>query len=87
MKPVENKDVNGYWMCDKGRDVYKFVNKDVRLLDAKVTRAGKVEWMLPLTAAKKVGDEVRGVGSAGLALVLTGQHSVEEYEALVTYFK
>ena len=88
IKPRYNKDINGYWMCDKGRDVYKFVNKEARLLDAKVVRGGKVEWMLPATAAKQIGDELRSSGSgSSTALVLTGQHSVEEYEAILNLFK
>lgn len=86
VKPVYNKDINGYWMCDEGRDVYKFVNRSARLLDAKLDGA----WVLPAAAAKKVGEYLRGEGKAGaasVALVLTGQHTVEEYEALVSFFK
>jgi NADH-quinone oxidoreductase subunit G len=91
LKPSYNKDINGYWMCDEGRDVYKFVNKEARLLDARVSKSGKFEWMLPSLAAKKVGEslrtpEVKGNGKS-VALVLTGQYSVEEYEAMISYFK
>ena len=88
MKPVENQDINGFWMCDKGRDVYKFVNKDSRLLDAKVVRAGKTEWTLPVSAARKIGDELRtSGGGSSTALVVTGQYSNEEYDSLFTWFK
>jgi NADH-quinone oxidoreductase subunit G len=82
VKPRTNKEVNGYWMCDEGRDVYKFVNASARLLDAKVG----THWVHPQVAAKKAGETLRGAGKAA-ALVLTGQHTVEEYEALVAYFK
>jgi NADH-quinone oxidoreductase subunit G len=86
LKPVYNKDVNGYWMCDVGRDTYKFVNKPSRLLDARMMNKGAGEWMLPEVAAKKVGETLRGSGRT-TALVLTGQYSLEEYESIVPFFK
>jgi NADH-quinone oxidoreductase subunit G len=87
VKPVFNEKINGHWMCDVGRDVYKFVNRPARLLDAKVTTNGTAEWVLPTTAAKKTGEALRANKGKHIALVLTGQHSVEEYEALVSLFK
>lgn len=91
MRPVYNKDINGHWMCDVGRDVYKFVNQSARLLDGRVSVSGKREWVLPGAAAKKVGEALRSAdvkaNAKSVALVLTGQYSVEEYEALVGFFK
>jgi len=90
VKPLFNKDINGYWMCDEGRDVYKFLNKEVRLLDAKVVANGRSEFMAPTEAAKRVGQYLRTEGKANAkstALVLTGQYTVEELEALVSFFK
>lgn len=89
VKPVYNEQVNGYWMCDDGRDVYKYVNKPARLLDAWMTSGGRGEWLHPLTASKKVGEYLRAPENKGqsVALVLTGQHSLEEYEALISFFK
>jgi NADH-quinone oxidoreductase subunit G len=88
VKPVYNEQVNGHWMCDIGRDVYKFVSKDARLLDAKVSGKGTgAEWILPKRAAQKVGETLRANKGKGLALVLTGQHTVEEYDALIGFFK
>lgn len=86
-RPVYNKDINGHWMCDEGRDTYKFVNKSSRLLDARLSRNGQAEWLLPEVVAKKVGERLRHVEGKSVALVLTGQHSVEEYDALVGFFK
>ncbi len=87
VRPNYNEAINGYWMCDEGRDVYKFVNKEARLLDAKIPgTSGQSEWVLPVTAAKKAGARLRGSGKS-TALVLTAQHSVEEYEALLKFFK
>jgi NADH-quinone oxidoreductase subunit G len=90
LKPVFNKDVNGHWMCDDGRDVYKQVNRASRLLDAKVFKAGVEENLVPLLAARKVGETLRSEAAAkpgSVALVLTAQHSVEEYERIVSFFK
>lgn len=36
VRPRYNKEVNGYWMCDKGREVYRLPNKEGRLLEAQV---------------------------------------------------
>ena len=86
MKPVYNPDVNGHWMCDQGRDVYKFVNKEVRLLDAKVVANGRAEHMQAKELAKRLGPTLKGAGKSA-ALVLTGSFTVEEYDAIVSYFK
>ncbi len=87
VKPVFNKDVNSYWMCDDGRDIYKFVNKENRLLKAKKkTTAGTWEEMFPGAAAKELSATVKAAGD-GLALVVTGQYTSEEYEALFTHLK
>ncbi len=86
IKPVYNPDVNGHWMSDSGRDAYKFVNKEARLLDAKVVNGGKTEHMQGLELAKRLGGTLKGAGKSA-ALVLTGAYTVEEYEAIVSYFK
>ena len=82
IKPNYNKNVNGYWMCDVGRDVYKFINKEARLLDARV----RGEWMVPSLAAKKTGEALRG-GGKSVAFVFTGQYTNEEYDALLAFAK
>lgn len=84
VKPVYNKEVNGYWMCDFGRDIYKFVNKDHRLADAKVFKSG--QWQLQkkedhLNEAQKALETAGG----SLATVVTGQYSTEEYQDLFQY--
>jgi NADH-quinone oxidoreductase subunit G len=83
VKPVYNEKVNGHWMCDLGRDVYKFVNEPARLKQAMV--AGTATQ--PKQAAKAAGEALRANKGKSVALVLTGQHSVEEYEAMVGFFK
>jgi NADH-quinone oxidoreductase subunit G len=87
VKPRFNADVNGHWMCDEGRDTYKFVNKEVRLL--KGQKYANNQWHAELhagAAAKDVHLLLKDAQAEEIAVVLTGQHSVEEYEALVNAF-
>ncbi|MFN7729275.1 MAG: 2Fe-2S iron-sulfur cluster-binding protein [Bdellovibrio sp.] len=85
VKPQHNAEVNGYWMCDEGRDVYKYVNREARWLKAK-KRTGPVwEEMLPGAAAKDAASVIKG-NAAGTALVLTGQYTSEEYESVLKTF-
>ena len=87
VKPRVNKEVNGYWMCDEGRDVYKFVNKENRLLKGIKYTNGK--WHNEShagVAAKDAAGFLKDAKSDEIALVLTGQNTVEEYEALLSTF-
>jgi NADH-quinone oxidoreductase subunit G len=87
VKPKYNADVNGHWMCDEGRDTYKFVNKEVRLLKGQKYAAGK--WHEELhagSAAKEAQISLKEAQAEEIAVVLTGQHSVEEYEAILSTF-
>jgi NADH-quinone oxidoreductase subunit G len=90
VKPVYNPEVNGYWMCDQGRDVYKFINREYRLLDARQQINGQVTTMAPGAAAKMMGEKLRAQvqkhGVDSVALVVTGQHTNEELDALVGLF-
>jgi NADH-quinone oxidoreductase subunit G len=90
-KPVYNGEVNGHWMCDEGRDVYKFVNKPFRQLDGRLAPAGgKVEFTTPVQAAKKAGEALRAqakLDPKSVALVVTGQYTVEELEAAISFWK
>lgn len=85
VKPIFNPEVNGHWMCDIGRDVYKFTNKEYRLLRAKKhTAAGWTE-LAAGAAAKEVRSALAAAGES-LALVLTAQYTVEELDAIVSTF-
>ena len=87
-KPVENQQVNGFWMCDVGRDTYKPHNKDRRLLDARLSDGSKAEYLVPLLGARKAAEWVKEAGGGkNVALVVTGQYSNEEYDALIGTFK
>lgn len=87
IKPVYNPEVNGHWMCDEGRDTYKFVNVGHRLM--KAAKYKNNSWHLeqhPGAVAKELSTHLKSLKPEEMALVLTGQHTVEEYEAIVTAF-
>jgi NADH-quinone oxidoreductase subunit G len=90
VKPRHNPDVNGYWMCDIGRDTYKYVNIKNRLLAGKVGRRDSWMEMSPYDAARTAGMRIRDIvathGADSVALVLTGQYTNEEYKDLLVYF-
>ena len=85
VKPVFNEAVNGYWMCDEGRDVYKFANRDNRWTKALKRSPQGWEEMLPGAAAKDAAAVVKA-NAKTTALVLTGQYTQEEYEAVIALF-
>ncbi len=85
VKPVYNKDVNGHWMCDDGRDIYKFVNKENRLLTAKKRTGSGWTEMAPGAAAKEASSILKAAGESA-ALILTAQYTVEEFDAIVSTF-
>lgn len=85
VKPVYNEQVNGHWMCDEGREIYKFVNRETRLLKAKVRTASGWTEMAAGAAAKSAADVLKSAGESA-ALVLTAQYTVEEFEAIVSTF-
>lgn len=87
VKPVYNKEVNGDWMCDEGRNFYKFVNREHRLLKAKKKKTG-TQWeeLFPGAAAREVSALVQASPDS-VAIVVTGQYTNEEYETLFTQIK
>jgi NADH-quinone oxidoreductase subunit G len=103
LKPRYNPEVNGYWMCDEGRETYKPSNKfhtDVsgnrgkketsatisRLTQAVQNIRGTTEFLDTSFAVSKVKDVLAGNKKEEVALVVTGQQTVEELDALVGFF-
>lgn len=85
VKPRCNPEVNGYWMCDEGRDLYKYINLDTRLTKAKKFQNGVWTEMSSGAAAKDVWTSLKDK-MAQASLVITGQPTLEEMEALVSKF-
>ena len=93
-------EVNGYWMCDEGRKIYKATNvmntefvgergskKSIkvqnRLTQAVSYENGQKEYKNSVEALK----ELKLNEGKKAALVLTGQYTNEEYEALLSFWK
>jgi NADH-quinone oxidoreductase subunit G len=87
VKPRLNPDVNGHWMCDIGRNTYKYVNVKSRLLAARVGHRDGWQEVSPADAARSAGlllrDLVGKHGAESVALILTGQYTNEEYKDLL----
>lgn len=87
VKPKTNHNVNGHWMCDEGRDTYKFVNREHRQLKGRKYGAGSWhEEGHAGVAAKDAATFLKGAKADEIALVLTGQNTNEEYDALLNTF-
>lgn len=88
VKPRKNKEVNGHWMCDEGRDVYKQTNKEYRLESVVERRedlgGAPVKGKPVALALQEIAKKIKQ--SKSTALVLTAQYTVEEYEAILTLF-
>jgi NADH-quinone oxidoreductase subunit G len=88
VKPNYNPEINGFWMCDEGREVFKHVNLENRLTKAKMKSAGGVfQEDSPGFALKSAFKTLGSQGLVGASLVLTGQATTEELKALVSKFK
>jgi NADH-quinone oxidoreductase subunit G len=86
VKPRHNPDVNGHWMCDEGRDTYKYVNLKYRMLTPQLTEGGVSKVFGREEAAKSLGSKMRTQAKQdpdSVAVVLTGQYTVEEYDAFL----
>ena len=85
IKPKFNKDVNGYWMCDEGREMYKHINKEARMIRGRYKKDGAWCSTLPLETAKKAGEKLRNYSGDEIAVLVTGQYTNEELESLVGF--
>ncbi len=82
VKPNHNEDVNGYWMCDEGRDLYKFANKESRLLKAKKFDGSTWEEVSAGSAVKSLSHQLLETikeTPSKVAVVYTGQFTNQEY--------
>lgn len=87
VKPSRNDEVNGYWMCDDGRNIYKFANKENRLLNT--MSFGNGAWKTEASAgafAKDMASTMSKISDKDTAVVLTGQLTNEEYDVILNTF-
>ena len=86
VRPRYNKEINGYWMCDRGREVYSLPNKAGRLLEAQVPSSlSSVDSVKVLQEMKKLFLKDR-TGNQNHFLILTAQYTNEEYESIISFF-
>jgi len=67
LKPRYNPEVNGNWMCDRGRMTYKAVHGEKRLTDP-LAGGGKVDW------SRAGGEMARMLASGKLGLIIASPH-------------
>lgn len=83
LKPRENPEVNGHWMCDYGRTMFEHLNVKNRLVHPTDKKGQTLTW----TAAHE--DYTSRIKAAGgrdkVALVLTPQYTNEEYELILDH--
>ena len=85
VRPRYNPEVNGHWMCDEGRGIYKNILRKNRLSKAKKGQGDQWELLSPLNALEGIAKDLES--SSTQAVVLTGQYTIEEYQALKDFFK
>lgn len=81
-RPRYNEKVNGHWMCDKGRALYQNSNRKNRLIRAQKGEGDHWGFMDSIKALEKIKKGLK----TPPALILTGQYTNEEYEALAKVF-
>jgi len=84
VRPRYNPKVNGYWMCDKGREIYKNSNKESRMHFA----YNVVDSQWNFLSSKQVLLDIKKLLSTKhkIGFVLTGQYTNQEYEMLLKSF-
>ena len=80
-RPHYNEKVNNYWMCDKGRPLYQNSNPKNRLRTAQKGDGEHWSFLNSLDALETIKSSLKNP-----ALILTGQYTNEEYEALAEMF-
>ena len=86
VKPEYNAEINQYWMCDNGRDTLEHVNRDKRLLKGSVKDSMGQKWMPAGSVAKAASERLKQYDANEIAVVMTGQYTLEEYQASFTSF-
>ena len=101
VKP-RHSDVNGYWMCDQGREIYKATNVlstefvGERGSQKAIKKQNRITQAVNMSGGESqyfnAGDLKNELSSSlngvsKAALVVTGQYTNEEYESLLSFWK
>jgi len=81
LKPRES-DVNGFWMCDKGRHTYEHLNPTQRLATA-MSGGKRIAFDVAVDELRK---KLETTPASDIALLVSAQYTSEEYKALFDWF-
>ena len=81
VRPKFNEKVNGHWMCDKGRFLYRDTKTSLGM--ALQGKKGHWKFLTSKAAFQKIKALLKNEQPH---FVLTGQYTNEEYQALLDYF-
>ena len=90
LKPRENPQAQGHFMCDDGRFGWKYIHSDERLKRPEVSQGDRrvaVDWDTALTATRTALQDVAKKNSKAVAAVLSPWMTVEEAYLLAKYLK
>ncbi len=87
IKP-RHSEVNGHWICDRGRQMYRHVNKENRLLAAYSGPQGPQRLKVSTSdAMRDLANLLRGKDVArDVGLLISPQYTNEEYAAILQLF-
>ncbi|MBP6217622.1 MAG: (2Fe-2S)-binding protein [Oligoflexales bacterium] len=99
IKPVLDEEVNGHWMCDLGRTMFRHLNPDERLDQAssipgeelpkkqsELTPSQKRAYLLTRDALRILAQRIEITAKEDIALLISAQYTTEEYESLLQLF-
>ncbi|MCB0377020.1 MAG: (2Fe-2S)-binding protein [Bdellovibrionales bacterium] len=99
VKP-HHSDVNGYWMCDEGRDIYKAVNpittdfvgerenkKAVKKPNRILSAHSYHDGKMEFISTAETVSSIELGSFSNPALIVTGQYSNEEYDSILGFWK
>ena len=89
LKPRENLDVNGWWMCDEGRHNYEWINKGDRIEAPLVRDSGAskaVGWKDALTGLLAAAGALDGAKIMAVASPLASNEDLGAFTGLVEAF-
>lgn len=90
LKPRENSQAQGYFMCDDGRFGWKYIHSDQRLKRPEVSQGDRrtaVDWETALNATRTALQSAAKSNPKAVAAVLSPWMTVEEAFLLAKYLK
>ncbi len=86
IKPIEDKEVNGHWMCDVGRKMHQHQNIEERLEFATFVEGGQKKEGAIEAGLHALHLKLQQYKPQDIALLVSAQYTNEEYRAFFQYF-